>query len=80
MTDADGIVSGARALDRTTGETVRIEAGAVVLAAGAARSSPRRSAATSTPGTARCWPSRRGRGCPGWSSPTPTPSPPRARR
>ncbi|MEU5929771.1 FAD-binding protein [Streptomyces antimycoticus] len=34
LTDADGVVSGARALDRTTGETVRIEAGAVVLAAG----------------------------------------------
>ncbi|MFF2463624.1 FAD-dependent oxidoreductase [Streptomyces mirabilis] len=34
LVDADGVVSGARALDRRTGETVRIEAGAVVLAAG----------------------------------------------
>ncbi|WP_327434312.1 MULTISPECIES: FAD-binding protein [unclassified Streptomyces] len=34
LVDADGVVSGARALDRTTGEVVRVEAGAVVLAAG----------------------------------------------
>ncbi|MFE9437999.1 FAD-binding protein [Streptomyces sp. NPDC006602] len=34
LTDADGVVSGARALDRVTGATVRIEAGVVVLAAG----------------------------------------------
>ncbi|MBO4253690.1 FAD-dependent oxidoreductase [Streptomyces griseorubiginosus] len=34
LTDTDGVVSGARALDRTTGETVRVQAGAVVLAAG----------------------------------------------
>ena len=34
LTDADGVVSGARVLDRPTGETVRIQAAAVVLAAG----------------------------------------------
>ncbi|MEU6251310.1 FAD-binding protein [Streptomyces sp. NPDC047043] len=34
LVDPEGVVSGARALDRRTGETVRIEAGAVVLAAG----------------------------------------------
>ncbi|MGY5011778.1 FAD-dependent oxidoreductase [Streptomyces sp. 900105755] len=34
LVDADAVVSGARAVDRTTGERVRIEAGAVVLAAG----------------------------------------------
>ena len=34
LVDADGVVSGARALDRVSGATVRIEAGAVVLAAG----------------------------------------------
>lgn len=34
LVDADGMVSGARALDRATGEVVRIEAGAVVLASG----------------------------------------------
>jgi succinate dehydrogenase/fumarate reductase flavoprotein subunit len=34
LVDADAVVSGARALDRRTGETVRIEAAAVVLAAG----------------------------------------------
>ncbi|MFF7127337.1 FAD-dependent oxidoreductase [Streptomyces sp. NPDC008240] len=34
LVDADAVVSGARALDRTTGESVRIEAAAVVLAAG----------------------------------------------
>ncbi|MCF3136310.1 FAD-dependent oxidoreductase [Streptomyces olivochromogenes] len=34
LVDADGVVSGARTLDRTTGEVVCLEAGAVVLAAG----------------------------------------------
>ncbi|MET9461496.1 FAD-binding protein [Streptomyces canus] len=34
LVDAYGVVSGARVLDRRTGETVRVEAGAVVLAAG----------------------------------------------
>jgi succinate dehydrogenase/fumarate reductase flavoprotein subunit len=34
LVDADGVVSGARALDRATGHTLRVEAGAVVLAAG----------------------------------------------
>jgi succinate dehydrogenase/fumarate reductase flavoprotein subunit len=34
LTDADGVVSGARALDRVTGQAVTITAGAVVLAAG----------------------------------------------
>ncbi|MHA6764898.1 FAD-dependent oxidoreductase [Streptacidiphilus sp. PAMC 29251] len=34
LVDADGVVSGARALERASGTTVRIEAGAVVLAAG----------------------------------------------
>ncbi|MFE1881459.1 FAD-binding protein [Streptomyces diastatochromogenes] len=34
LVDADGVVSRARALARATGEIVRIEAGAVVLAAG----------------------------------------------
>ena len=34
LVDGDGVVSGALALDRISGRTVRIEAGAVVLAAG----------------------------------------------
>jgi succinate dehydrogenase/fumarate reductase flavoprotein subunit len=34
LVDDDGVVSGALAVDRTSGRTVRIEAGAVVLAAG----------------------------------------------
>jgi succinate dehydrogenase/fumarate reductase flavoprotein subunit len=34
LTDADGVVSGARVLQRSTGEVLRVEAGAVVLAAG----------------------------------------------
>ncbi|MGE0214602.1 FAD-dependent oxidoreductase [Mycolicibacterium sp.] len=34
LVDADGVISGALALDRASGTTVRIEAGAVVLAAG----------------------------------------------
>ncbi|UDY23049.1 FAD-dependent oxidoreductase [Nocardioides sp. Kera G14] len=35
LREADGTVSGAHALDRRTGDVVRVEAGAVVLAAGA---------------------------------------------
>jgi succinate dehydrogenase/fumarate reductase flavoprotein subunit len=34
LVDDDGVVSGAAALDRVSGRTVRIEAAAVVLAAG----------------------------------------------